>query len=242
MDYLKQKLIAAIIFVLAVVIAGVFYFSQQKRVVPVSAGSVAAAKSESIWEEEKPTETEPPSKAVEKNESEDEAEEEPLERNIKVYIVGAVVNPGVYEVKENSRIVDVLNLAGGETEQADLEKVNLALHVLDEQQIYIPKKGEVPPPTPSVPPTATPVKNSTEPKNTPEVKITPKPKDDGKVNINTATAEELKTLKGIGDVLADSIIKYREENDGFSSIDEIMQVNRIGQKTFEQIMDNIKVD
>jgi competence protein ComEA len=100
--------------------------------------------------------------------------------------------------------------AGGATSEADLEAINLALELQDQQQVYVPRQGETPPPISSGDDPAMPL-----------------------VNINTATAADLETLPGIGPVTAGHIIAYREANGPFESIEEIQNVERIGPVTFE---------
>ncbi|EIW01469.1 helix-hairpin-helix domain-containing protein [Thermoanaerobacter siderophilus] len=147
----------------------------------------------------------------------EENKEKPLE--IKVYVTGLVKNPGVYTMKEGERIIDAINKAGGPLEEADLTNINLAQKVKDEQMIIVPKKGE----TNNISPTSTIQKNE-------------------KININTATKEELQTLPGIGPVTAERIIEFRENKGSFKKIEDIMNVPRIGPKMFEQIKDKITVD
>mgnify|MGYP000020045226 CR=1 FL=1 len=147
----------------------------------------------------------------------EEKKEKPLE--IKVYVTGLVKNPGVYTMKEGERIIDAINKAGGPLEEADLTNINLAQKVKDEQMIIVPKKGE----TNNISPTSTIQKNE-------------------KININTATKEELQTLPGIGPVTAERIIEFRENKGSFKKIEDIMNVPRIGPKMFEQIKDKITVD
>ncbi|MBM7582663.1 competence protein ComEA [Caldicoprobacter guelmensis] len=149
-------------------------------------------------------------------------------KKIKVYIVGAVRYPGVIEVEEGSRLIDVLELAGGATEEADLERVNLALKVQDEGMYKIPKKGEeLMVPDPNVSNTTSGIASG---------------KGQQKVNINTADEAMLDTLPGIGPSKAKRIIEYREQNGPFKSIEEIKNVSGIGEKTFEQIKDLITVN
>ncbi len=153
---------------------------------------------------------------------EESTEEEP--REIKVYITGEVKNPGVYSAEEDDRICDIVDKAGGFTDKADIESVNMAAHIKDEMHVII--------------------ENIDERIDKSENTIQNNKKDyleDGLIDINTANAEELKTLNGIGDVLADNIIEYRENNGPFKTIDDIKNVSRIGDKLFEKIKKYIKV-
>ena len=140
--------------------------------------------------------------------------------DLKVHISGSVRTPGVYEVEEGSRLVDVISAAGGATEDADLSAVNLAVRVKDEDHGHIPTEGEVA----QVP--ATSAKGSGAA---------------GKIDINTATTEQLKTLPGIGDVKAQAIVSYRESNGSFSSVEDLTEVRGIGSATLESIREMVEV-
>jgi len=135
-----------------------------------------------------------------------------------VYVTGAVANPGVYYLAEESRVQDALEAAGGPTANADLDRVNLAQRLRDEDQIYFPEVGEENPPV-------TRMGGSGE----------------GLININTASAAELETLPGIGPVLAGAIVDHREAHGPFSSIEEITNVQGIGQGVFGEIRELITV-
>ena len=149
---------------------------------------------------------------------------------IVIHIIGCVKNVGIVEVTQGSRIIDVIEAAGGVTEEADINKVNLAYIVKDAQKIYIPSiydeenieyitidNGE---------------------------NVIVDDKNGGKsnmININTATQTELEQLPGIGPSTALKIINYREENKKFSSIEEIKEVPGIGDAKFNNIKDMIEV-
>lgn len=126
-----------------------------------------------------------------------------------VYICGAVAEPGVYEVNQGSRIYEVVSMAGGLTEDADVSSVNQAEPVYDGQMVYLPTEAEH--------------------------------ETDGRVNINTASAEELMTLPGIGQAKAEQILTYRNANGNFSSEEEIMNVEGIKEGLYNRIKDNIRV-
>jgi len=142
-------------------------------------------------------------------------------KRVKVYITGAVVNPGVYELDDGSRVQDALNLAGGAAPGADMMRVNLAARVKDEQQIIVPKVGETVDNLPAV------VQNE---------------EGSSKININTADEAELMKLPGVGAVTAGNIIAYRTQNGNFKTIEDIQNVTRIGAKTYERLKDLITVD
>ncbi len=133
---------------------------------------------------------------------------------IKVYVNGAVHRPGVYRVQPEDRLEDVLALAGGLTRDADPSTVNLAMRVSDEAHFHIPSLGETP------------------------LESTPAP---GLVNINTATMEELQTLRGIGEQKAGDIVHFREENGPFARVEDLLKVSGIGPKTLEDLRSLVTV-
>lgn len=142
-------------------------------------------------------------------------------RVIYVDISGAVVYPGVYQVAEDTRLYEVIEMAGGLAEDADTDSVNRASFVEDGQKIIIPLKGEA-------------KSGAISSGASSSAGITA----DGLVNINTASADELKTLSGIGDVTAQKIIEYRSSK-AFVNIEDIMSVNGIGNGIFQKIRDRI---
>ena len=139
-----------------------------------------------------------------------------------VDIGGAVKNPGVYQVSEDTRLFQVIEMAGGLSEEADADHVNRASFVEDGQKIIIPVKG------------------SENNDGLTSADTAPSSADTGLININTASADELKSLSGIGDVTAEKIIEYRSSK-AFKSKEDIMSVDGIGSKTFEKIQDDITV-
>ena len=141
-------------------------------------------------------------------------------RQVCVHICGAVASPGVYYLEEGSRIHEAVDMAGGLLDNAADEYINLAQVISDGQQIYIPDTEEV-----------------TSGGFTPPYE----PADDGLVNINTASAEELKSIPGIGDIKAEAIVSYRENIASFASIEDIKNVAGIKDSLYEKIKDYIKV-
>lgn len=137
-----------------------------------------------------------------------------------VDIKGAVKNPGVYQMKSGDRVKDALDAAGGLTDEADSQKVNLAQRVEDQMVIVVPKVGE-------------------EATEIPAGAMSKEAAKDGKVNINTATVEELKTLKGVGEKKAEAIIEYRKKNGSFKTKEDLMKVRGIGKKLFESFQERI---
>lgn len=172
---------------------------------------------------------------------------------IKVDIKGAVKNPGVYEVNEYSRVSDVIDVSGGLTNEADTSVINLSKNVTDEMVIIIYTKDEI----------NEMKKGNTSIKYIEKECICPKLENDaciedkidnipdnenntnnkneanGKVSLNKATLDELMTLDGIGEKKAQAIIDYRNKNNGFKSIEEILEVDGIGSTTYEKIKDRL---
>ena len=154
-----------------------------------------------------------------------EEKEEPLEQDlITVDVKGAVKSPGIYDLPVGSRVNDAVQKAGGLTEQADSKSLNLAQKVSDEALVYVPAKGE---------------EVASEKTGSGTASSTSKEK---KVNINKASLEELKQVKGLGGKRAQDIIDHRESNGKFKSVDELKKVSGIGAKTIEKLKDYVTVD
>lgn len=153
-----------------------------------------------------------------------------------VYICGQVKNPGVYSLEAGKRVNDAVNLAGGFTKEADTTSLNLARQIVDGEQIYVMSKEEAA----TSQTTAVQVTNSGESISKGEAFSTSDMADTKtKVNINTASREELMTLSGIGQAKADSIIAYRQTNGPFQNIEEIKQIEGIKDGIFLKIKDQI---
>ncbi len=176
-------------------------------------------------------ENQPENEALEESSDREDGETEQEETQICAYICGAVCSPGVYELEPDSRVFHLVEMAGGLTEEADEKSVNLAEVVTDGQMIWIPTQEE------SMSGQTAPAASSS---GTAQ-EISGGSSDSGMININTATASELTSLNGIGETKAGAIIDYREEHGAFETIDEIMQVDGIGQGTFDKIKDDITV-
>lgn len=139
---------------------------------------------------------------------------------IMVYISGEVYNPGIYQLVVGDRVVDVVNMAGGLSKEADLDNINLAKKIYDEDKIYIPALGE-----------EIPISVSLE-TNTQE---------SGKININIASSADLQSLPGIGEVIAGRILEYRKTT-RFNSVEDILDVSGIGEAKFQAIKDLISIN
>ena len=140
---------------------------------------------------------------------------------VRVYVSGAVKTPGVYTLAPLSLVDDAVKAAGGAIAEADLDRINLALEVHDQQQIHVPRKGEPAQPTTT---NVAPASSAT------------------RVNINTATLAELDTLPKIGLVTAQRIIDYRTKNGPFKEIQDLKNISGIGDATFEALKDLITVE
>jgi len=140
---------------------------------------------------------------------------------VTVHISGAVMRPSVYTLPAGSRVLAVLEAAGGALEGADLERVNLARTLNDGEQVHIFAQGDQTPPVVSSGYSVAPSSTT--------------------VNINTATQAELETLPGIGPVKAGDIIAYRTQNGPFKTIEDLLGVKGIGTKTFESLESLIRV-
>ncbi|PJN68443.1 helix-hairpin-helix domain-containing protein [Bacillus mycoides] len=130
-------------------------------------------------------------------------------------VKGAVFKEGVYEMKEGDRVKEAVEKAGGLLPDADVKKVNLAQMVQDQMLLYVPKKNE-------------PVQEGAT-----------FSKSEGKVQINTASKEQLEKITGIGSRKAESILKYREEHGLFQKIEDLLEIDGIGAKSLEKIKDQI---
>jgi competence protein ComEA len=153
-----------------------------------------------------------------KEEASSEATPVEPEMEITVHVAGAVQNPGVYSFRGKPRVEDAVRKAVPLPE-ADLDALNLASSLKDEQKIYVPRMGE---------------------------EVTVEQRTDfssqgegGKVNINTAGTDELNRLPGIGPVLADRIVEYREEHGPFTSLESLKNVPGIGEKKFKDLESRI---
>lgn len=137
-----------------------------------------------------------------------------------VHVCGEVCAPGVYELPSDSRVYEALEAAGGMTETADFSCLNQAERVNDGQQIYVLSKEEA--------------RNMQEGSGGVQ-------EDDGRISLNTASKEELMTLTGIGEVKAEAIVRYREDKGGFTSVEELKEIEGIKEGVFNKVKDHIKI-
>jgi competence protein ComEA len=150
-----------------------------------------------------------------------------------VDVKGEVKQPGVYKAASNARVQDVIAQAGGFKSSADVNQINLAEKLHDEMIIYVPKKGEVAAEH-DVPPGSLATAGSQNSQNAAG-------SSQSKVNINTATAEELQNIPGIGPSKAKAIVDYRTQNGSFKQEEDLKNVTGIGDKTYEKLADSITV-
>ena len=160
--------------------------------------------------EEAPKGAEP----AQETEATDGGDEEAMACVVVVHVDGAVRSPGVYELEEGARVRDAVQAAGGLAEGADTSAMNLAALVSDAQKVYVPHKGEEVPP---------------------DLSTESGQGERALININTASAEELDELPGVGESTARAIIEDREKNGPFSSPEDLMRVSGIGEKKFERL-------
>jgi len=141
-----------------------------------------------------------------------------------VHVAGAVKKPGVYRLEEGQRVYEAIELAGP-TDDADLDSLNLARLLYDEERIYVPKKGDA----------GNSLGLGTGSVGTDPSGYSTEGYPGFPININIATASQLESLPGIGPVLADRIIAYRKQNGRFQNKEELKNVSGIGDKTYSRI-------
>ncbi|WMJ82329.1 ComEA family DNA-binding protein [Clostridium sp. MB40-C1] len=164
---------------------------------------------------------------IDKSNSSQEKEHNNEYKKIVVEIKGEVKKPKVYDMKYGTRVYELIEKAGGYTENADTTCVNGSMKLKDEDCIIICKKGE-----------SNKTNNNTINRSN---SIKESSSESDKIDINAATKEDLKTLPGVGEVTAEKIIEYRDKNGGFTSVDELTKVDRIGEKTLAKFKDKIQV-
>ncbi|HZQ86044.1 MAG TPA: helix-hairpin-helix domain-containing protein [Acidimicrobiales bacterium] len=151
------------------------------------------------------------------------ATDQPSDERPVVAAAGAVVSPGLYKLPAGARVADVLNAAGGPTPDADVDQLNLALKVSDGDRVYVPRRGEAPPPSAGVGSGAGGASA------------------DAPVNLNSATLEQLDALPGVGPATAQAILDYRKQHGRFRSVDDLLEVGGIGPSKLEKLRQRVKV-
>ncbi len=150
---------------------------------------------------------------------------------IYVDVCGQVKTPGVYQLPKAGRVFEAVEKAGGMTEKAAASYVNQAQKLTDGEQIYIPSREEV----------KEGYVSQTGSQSQRQSNMQGSAEETGKINLNTATKEELMTLSGIGEVKADAIIRYREEHGEFHSIEDIKKIEGIKDGVFNKVKDQIQI-
>jgi len=141
-----------------------------------------------------------------------------------VHAAGAVVNPGVYRVRDGGRVSDLLDAAGGPTAEADMDQLNLAAKLTDGERVYLPRRGEAAPPPVGGSGTAGPGGAATVP-----------------VNLNSATLDQLDALPGVGPATASAILDYRQEHGRFRNVEELIEVRGIGEAKLASLRSRVRV-
>jgi len=232
--------IIGIFVVIFLVLCGYFYFTQGRQ-------NIQQAK---IQKEQLQQNLQTSSNSSEKD-STKSTKEKSSGISYKVHVAGEVKNPGVYSLDSQSRVVDAIEIAGGNTDEADLERINLAEYIKDGEKIRVPNINErnnsdnnsllsgnydfnsnkiedI-------------LSSSTKKSNNYNLDASSKNKSE-LININTASVSKLEELPGVGSTIANSIISYREENGGFKTIEQLKEVPRVGDKTYDKLKDLICVD
>ena len=225
----KKMFWPVVVTVLFFTVAGVWYLSGIRRQQePVEVVQATVVPEEPFTESDGKDNNEP---QAEEALNESEKEEEP--GSMFVFLCGAVVNPGVFELPEGSRLFEALALAGGFLPEADTEYLNLAREVFDGERIYFPTKEES-------------TRLSVEERITGETAVkdkgTVQDTEERTVDLNTATVAELMTLPGIGQSRAESIVEYRMKVGRFRETEEIMNISGIGEAMFERIKERITTE
>ena len=206
LDFFKEKKIIIVIAIIGIVLLGFNFYNNKQDYGTIESSEIL---------------------------TQEQSEQKETEEIIVVHITGEVKSPGVVRVKEGNRIEDVINAAGGLTENADITNVNLAYVVEDGVKIRIPALDdeELAKQNYITDGAGENIIISSEEKN----------EDNKIVNINTASLAEIETLPGIGPSIATKIVEYREQNGKFKVIEDIKNVTGIGDSKFDKIKDYIKV-
>lgn len=171
---------------------------------------------------------------------------------IRVHVAGAVRDPGVYALAADARIVDAVRAAGGATSSADLERINLAQSLVDAEQVFVPRRGSartattVAPrhrprrTTPSTTATTGPQSGASAPPSLPGAVPSPVTSA-AKVDLNTATVEQLDALPGVGPATARAIVTYRTRRGPFAKVEDLLNIDGIGPKKLESIKAHVEL-
>lgn len=209
---MKEKLIKSLLIAVVIGLSGILFCCEKGNQEQLIQEEASGENAEAILADEK--------------EESCEAKPETTEKTtyICIYVCGAVVNPGVYSVPENSRKYEAIALAGGMTGEAAAQALNLAEILTDGEKLQVPTKEEVES-------GAFSGENSGQSSSSGE--------NSGLVNINQADASLLMTLPGIGEGKANAIITYRQDHGNFKSVEELMEVEGIKQGVYNKLKDKI---
>jgi competence protein ComEA len=173
----------------------------------------------------------------------------PAPSTVKVHVTGAVLHPGVYELSSRARVVDAVAAAGGAATTADLQRINLAQTIIDAEQVFVPSRSQrtsSPTVAPRLRPSRTSLPPVTAPGASPPVvpsatTIVGSNSASGRININTATAEQLDTLPGVGPSTAKAIITYRTQKGSFKKTSDLLNVPGIGPAKYDAMKGQVTV-
>ena len=169
----------------------------------------------------------------------------PTPLTVRIHVAGAVVRPGVYTVSSSARVVDAVKAAGGATSRADLERINLAQTIIDTEQVFVPFRSSrttkitvaprLRPSRTTVPGSAPTVPGALPIVGVPTTTVTPL------INLNSATADQLDTLPGVGPSTAKAIISYRNRKGPFGKVEDLLNVPGIGPSKVAALRDQVTV-
>ena len=215
MNRKRKKQIVVIVVFLFFLAAGLWYYFQGNKLLEQQK---TATEMTEVWKafETEASVTQPPNQEILETEK------------LVVHVCGAVENPGVYTLSANSRLYEAIAMAGGFSKEADSSYHNLARTIKDGERIYILSTSETKVLT-------------VEQQTAGEESVGASLQTNGLINLNTATAEQLMTLPGIGEARAADILSYRAKIGQFTDIEELMNVSGIGESRFEKIKDKITV-
>lgn len=220
----KRKIIISVVLIVILIIIFVIYAVNNKDEEEFNLNYFVLEEDENVIEN---------NNQMNENQQNIDAIDEKVEE-IAIHIVGEVKKEGIIYLKKGARIIDAINEAGGETKEADLSQINLAYVLEDGVKIYIPNKKEKITEYIIESNGNNVIQEGNKTSNTEKG-------DSDKVNINTATQEELDSLPGIGPSTAQKIIDYREENGLFKKIEDIQNVKGIGDSKYSDVKDKITV-
>jgi competence protein ComEA len=149
-----------------------------------------------------------------------------LSADVMVHAAGAVRSPGVYRLRAGARVADLVELAGGPLDDSDLHSLNLAAAVADGERVYVPRLGEAVPEPPAAAGGGAGAQSADA---------------GGMVDVNSATAEQLDTLPGVGPATAKAILDERDRRGRFDSVEDLLDVRGIGEAKLEAMRDLVRV-